>query len=160
MDHSLPGTAAMTVLWIGLLVWLAILPLRQSAAQSAASAEVASHVSIWFVLFAAMAPRIYSFIPKLTKLTMDFGVDMPEITRATCYLADWLVEYFWLLLPVLVLALAVDGAVLFRLRNESKSRIAANCWSVLTRVFALALNGLSIAALWAPALKVGKWPQP
>jgi hypothetical protein len=87
---------------------------------------------------------------------LDAGVEYPPVTLAALHIADWIVEYFYILLLPLVGVVTVDGLVLPRFRTESACRRVVVDWSVLMRLVPCGLNWLSIAAVWAPVIRAGK----
>jgi type IV pilus assembly protein PilC len=45
---------------------------------------------------------LYFIIPKFKKIFLDFGIDLPEVTKLLLKISDWVVEYFYLipLIPI------------------------------------------------------------
>jgi hypothetical protein len=84
----------------------------------------------------------------------SFSLKVPPFTSGLLTVGRWLNAYWYLCLPVLLLWLAVDGAVGFALRSREGTRRLASLWSVL--MFALPLLAIlcSFLSLWLPLLRL------
>ena len=109
---------------------------------------IAWHTAAWSILFFGM----YWIVPKVKKVSMDFDVDLPAVTIITMKISDWIVDYFYLLPFMLVPVLAVDGAVMFWLRQQSGIRFLRGLWFAVMLALPLGILALTAVSLAIPLL--------
>ena len=62
-------------------------------------------ITLGMVLSLVASFLMYWIVPKFKKIFEDFGTDLPEMTKVVITTSDFIMQYFYLFLPVAVLAL-------------------------------------------------------
>jgi hypothetical protein len=87
-------------------------------------------------------------VPEFVRLFEEFDAPLPTMTQLAIGLSHVVVQYWYLLVP---LVLVVDAAVLFGLRLlPGKAKGLSTAWAVLVLVAAVLLLGFIILALALP----------
>jgi type II secretory pathway component PulF len=98
-----------------------------------------------FVLYIASVPR--------AKKTFDeFGLTLPKVTQYIIRLSNWLAEYWWVLVPFLLLA-GVANFLLIRSLGQ-RSRLLPVLWVVFVALMLSAIGTMTLVALEIPMVKL------
>ena len=88
---------------------------------------------------------LYFVMPRIARTFADFGVDLPAMTVLAIQASGFVIKFFWLVLPVLILLAAGDWAILAHLRRLPDGRRAEWIWSGL--MVAIPLGVLAFLAV-------------
>jgi hypothetical protein len=101
-----------------------------------------------FLAAVVVIVALVRMVPEFLRLFQEFDADVPAMTRWVVLLSHVVVQYWYLLVP---LVLVIDAAILFGLRLlPGKARGLSTAWAVLVLVAAILLLGFIILALALP----------
>jgi type II secretory pathway component PulF len=101
-----------------------------------------------FLAVVVLIVALVRMVPEFLRLFKEFDADMPTMTQLVIRLSGIVVQYWYLLVP---LVLVVDAAVLFGLRLlPGKAKGLSTAWAVLVLVTAILLLGFIILSLVLP----------
>ena len=101
-----------------------------------------------FLAAVALIVALVRTVPQFLKLFEDFDAAMPTMTELVIRLSHVVVQYWYLLVP---LVLVVDAAVLLGLRLlPGKAKGLSTVWAVLVLVAAILLLGFIVLAVALP----------
>ena len=84
----------------------------------------------------------------------DFTLKVPAFTQTVLAVGRWLNASWYVGVPLLLVWLAVDGAVGAALRSREGTRRLGNLWSVVMFALPLLLILCSFLSLWLPLLRL------
>ena len=93
-------------------------------------------------------------VPRVLKVSQDFALKVPIITEFVFAIANWLVNYWYILPPVFLPALVADGALMFFLRLRPETRKWGLLWSILVFLAAFACYLVLFFGLLGPWIKL------
>jgi len=112
--------------------------------------EAATHSFPLFVLL-VMA---YFIVPRFKRVFEGFNTELDEFTRLLIGISDLVVNYWYIVLPQLVMILGIDLFVFHLLHRNAPTRWVAKLWSVSIGIALLLVIWLSIWVLMQPMLKI------
>jgi type II secretory pathway component PulF len=109
--------------------------------------NVGSHLFLWLVFVAIMI----FYVPSRQSIFADYKIKVPDMTIVVLELSDWIMEFWFFLMPFLILFLLVaDAPIYFFLRIYFKGRSPSRLWSAFMFFLPLAGLGIAFVALWLP----------
>jgi type II secretory pathway component PulF len=113
--------------------------------------HVSTHFFLWLVFIAVMI----FYLPSREAMFADLKFKVPEATIYILDLSHWIIEFWFILMPFLILMLLIaDAPVYFLLRNGAKRPSASRLWSALMILLPLAALGIAVLAISLPYVKV------
>jgi hypothetical protein len=105
---------------------------------------VLCHAVPWTILLLSLL----MIVPRYEQTFHDYNLTLPGLTEIVLGLSRW-VGGFWFLVPfVLVIFLALDGAVLFLLRGSPRTRALSWAWFVVQLLVPPAAGALCWLGIW------------
>src|SRR5882724_3874442 len=124
-------------------------PLR--SALWGAVVHVSCHLFLWLLFVAVLV----FYVPSRQRIFVDFKFKVPDMTIQILDLSNWMTEYWFFLMPFLILILLiVDAPIYFLCRVRLRSRALSRLWSAFMILVPLAGLGITFLALLLPYLKV------
>lgn len=139
---------AAIILGIWLVMAVAVLaigvtPLRISDTGRATIGEGVSHGLGWITLCFGVWPAM----PLVKGVFSDFGVELPTLSQWFIQISHAALFYWYLVLPSLAFALALDVMIFRSLHHAKKTRLAAKAFSAsITAVLLLAILASMLGA--------------
>jgi type II secretory pathway component PulF len=109
-------------------------------------------VVIHGILWAWFVDTMVRGVPGFKKIFADFGMRLPAVTELTLDLSDWMVEYSYLVLILLLILLALDGGVAYWLYARRQTRWAYWLWLTFMAVMPLFAGRLVTVGLFEPLI--------
>jgi hypothetical protein len=97
---------------------------------------------------------LFVWVPIYERLFMDFRMKLPTATVGVIEVSRWLREYWYFLMPLVALLLALDGLVLFLLRRQSSTRGVGLYWFLFVTLLLVLVGGIVAVAIWLPYAKL------
>jgi type II secretory pathway component PulF len=107
-------------------------------------------VLVHAVLWIGLGILLYFVMPRIAWTFADFGVDLPDMTVLAIQASGFVIKYYWLVLPVLMLLAAGDWAILAHLRRLPDGRRAEWIWSGLMVAVPLGVLAFLAVAILIP----------
>ncbi len=99
----------------------------------------------------AVLAVLVKFVPRYEKIFMDFGAELPALTKAAIFASRMATGYWFLA----ILPLAADAGILLALlRLGPEHRWIANLWAVLVPAGAIAVALVALVALHVPLIQL------
>lgn len=111
---------------------------------------VASVVGLWLLVWA----EVFVGIPRAKRALDEFGLQLPDVTRAVIHLGAWASSNAIFVLPFVLTGAVLFGVLIGLFRHRPKWSFAATVLAFLL-LFGLALaNVVVVGAMLLPALKL------
>jgi type II secretory pathway component PulF len=99
------------------------------------------------LLWIGVGLLLYFVVPRFEAISADYGIDLPIMAVAVIKASRFVITYFWIALPVLLLLAPVDRAILVHLRRRPDGRRWAWIWSVSLAAFPLGACAFTLVAM-------------
>ncbi len=106
------------------------------------------------VLLLGWAAAMILYVPGRLRAFGGYDMTLPWLTAAMLDVSHWMVDYWVIEVPVLVLGLAADFAALFLLLRGPKPSRLGWIWSGFVTLVLLGIWVISVVALWLPLVKL------
>ena len=93
-------------------------------------------------------------VPRFKRTFIDYGMRLPAETEWTLGLSDWIGEYWYLLVPILLALLALDGGVSYLLYRFRKTRWVYWLWFTVMTVLPMYVGRYVFLAMYEPLLRI------
>jgi type II secretory pathway component PulF len=123
-------------------------PTSQSPGRFAVLSATA-HGAVWLVFGIVMI----GVIPRFLQTFREWRFAVPSHTELVLSASQWMVSFWFLLVPALVLFFAVDAGILFRLRRNSVTQTPSTLWSMFMLAVPLVLTVFALGAVMLPLTK-------
>lgn len=101
-----------------IVVLIGLIPLLAKSTTLAVYGEIVGHS----LGLPAALYLLYFLVPRYKQLFSEFGTEIPEFTKAYIALSDGLVLYWYLIVPVCIALLIIDGNKFAAWHREEKTR--------------------------------------
>lgn len=108
------------------------------------------HAIFWLPLFLVLL----LVVPRFERTFAEFKMQLPFLTEAVLATSRWLNNYWYVLLLAFPFLLALDGAIVFLLRREPRTRALGMLWLLLWLVLPVLAVPVLVVALWLPMIKL------
>ena len=120
----------------------------QSFGYGFAAAGTVFHAALVIALFVIMI----GFVPNAKKTFDEFGLTLPWLTLTMIRVSNWVVEYWWALVPLLLILGAGDFGLTAALRTHN--RTAMVLWNVAVSLVLIAAIAAALVAIELPMVKL------
>ncbi len=81
--------------------------MRQTYIDGSVAALASYYWLVIAALFVMLTSLMYWIVPKFKRIFEDFGVPLPDVTKAVIHLSDHIATYFWLIIPAVSLPMSL-----------------------------------------------------
>src|SRR5262249_22107231 len=123
-------------------------PTDQTRSLTLAVVGTLTHAGLVLGLFVVLIV----FVPPAKRTFDEFGVTLPWVTQIVIRISNWVAEYWWTTVPVLLLLGACDFVLMAAL--SAHNRFGALVWLVSVALVLAALIALTQWAIESPITKL------
>ncbi len=133
-----------------LLLIFGLAALLSNSTRWAATCEAIAHGGFAF----GGLMSLYYIVPRFKKMFADFGTELPAMTKSLIILSDLTVNYWYILLFLILVGTAIDVLAFVVFHRNKEIRYVARVFSAIVTVMLLAQGAVCGIALLAAQSKL------
>jgi type II secretory pathway component PulF len=121
---------------------------------ASAAAWAAALTLVHALLLLSWAAAMILYVPRRGRFFTNHDMTLPWLAQLVLDLSHWMVDYWMVVFPVVLLLLAADLVALFLCLRGTNARWLGWAWSALAALALLGIWVVSVVGLWLPLAKL------